>query len=239
MFSLSRDQDYKGINQITTALCKWYCLPIMIESSITFINNCEKCILNKYRNLLDIKFNLTPTTSKPFEHIYFNFFKRDYWKLSNHYWYLFSIWINLALEKLHITPYRGTELINKGLENYCQLYSIELHYITSKLTNSNLPAERFRSTLIVHFRCLNSDNKILSPDLLMKRAIIGYNIQYIRWSYTYKNLHQRHGPIRSKRAHNHFRICTKSQRNNCKALPFPERPKPTNKRKDNFKTMLK
>ncbi|ERL91686.1 hypothetical protein D910_09013 [Dendroctonus ponderosae] len=76
---------------------------------------------------------------------------------------------------LKITCDQGTEFKNKDLEDLCRLYKIELHFGTSKNSNSNSPVERFHSTLIEHYRCIKQENKQLTPEQIIRRALLGYN----------------------------------------------------------------
>lgn len=67
---------HKGINEIKASLsrnCYW---SDMIKDITNFVNNCKTCQTAKYdRHPPVLKFNLTPTASKPFEHIHAATFK--------------------------------------------------------------------------------------------------------------------------------------------------------------------
>ncbi|ERL84301.1 hypothetical protein D910_07676 [Dendroctonus ponderosae] len=64
-------------------------------------------------------------------------------------------------------PFEQIHAFEQLLENFCKLYKIELHYGTSKNSNSNSPVERFHSTLIEHYRCLKSKNIRYTPEQLI------------------------------------------------------------------------
>ena len=187
---------HRGINEMKTALSSKFYWPKMIIDIENFVNNCEICLKNKYdRNPPIIKFNLTPTSSKPFEHVHIDTFKIsnesyltiiDTFSRYGQAYPLNSVTGISIIENLlnfvshhglplKITTDSGTEFKNKEFEDFCKLYKIELHYTTPKNSNSNSPVERFHSTLIEHFRCLQEQHKKLTADQLIKRAILGYN----------------------------------------------------------------
>jgi hypothetical protein len=67
---------HKGINEMTNSLKRHYYWPNMIKDITTYVNNCKICQTAKYEgNPPVIKFNLTPTSSKPFDHIHTDTFK--------------------------------------------------------------------------------------------------------------------------------------------------------------------
>lgn len=71
---------HRGINELKKSLSETYYLPKMSEDIVNYVNNCEICQKNKCnRNPPIIKFNLTPTASKPFDHRHI-----DVFKISNH-----------------------------------------------------------------------------------------------------------------------------------------------------------
>lgn len=187
---------HRGINEMKQSLTSKYYWPKMSEHIEHYINNCEVCQKNKYdRNPPVIKFNLTPTTSKPFEHIHIDTFKisnENYLTIIDTFsrygqaYPLKYLTGPAVLENIFsfithhgipnkITTDCGTEFKNKEVEDFCKIHKIELHYTTSKNSNSNSPVERFHSTLIEHYRCLKESNTQFTPDQLIKRAILGYN----------------------------------------------------------------
>lgn len=187
---------HRGINEMKQALpCKYY-WPKMASDIEKYVNNCEICQKNKYdRNPPVVKFNLTPTSSKPLEHIHIDTFKIsnesfltiiDTFSRYGQAYHLRSLTGPSILDNLfifishHGLPFKittdcGTEFKNKELEDFCKLYKIDLHYTTPKNSNSNSPVERFHSTLIEHYRCLKEENKQYSPPELMKRVVLAYN----------------------------------------------------------------
>lgn len=67
---------HRGINETRMALSRRFYWPRMSDDVTDYINNCEVCQKNKYdRSPPVIKFNLTPTASRPFEHIHVDTFK--------------------------------------------------------------------------------------------------------------------------------------------------------------------
>lgn len=187
---------HRGITEMKNALSAKYYWPKMLNDIENFINNCETCQKNKYdRSPPVIKFNLTPTCSKPFEHIHVDTFKIaneiyltiiDTFSRYGQAYHLKTLSGIEVIEQLFnfithhglplkITTDSGTEFKNKELENFCKLYKIDLHYTTPKNSNSNSPVERFHSTLIEHYRCLREENNNFTPNQLIKRAVLGYN----------------------------------------------------------------
>lgn len=187
---------HRGINEVTVAVTSKYYWPKMSQDIEHFINNCEVCLKNKYdRDPPTLKFNLTPTASKPFEHIHI-----DVFHISNSYYltiidafsrygqaYPIKSITGLAIVESFltfvthhglpkiITADSGSEFKNNDLQNFCKLHGIELHYTTAKNSNSNSLVERLHSSLIEHFRCLREENKHFTPDQLMKYSILSYN----------------------------------------------------------------
>jgi len=187
---------HRGINEMRTALLKRFYWPKLIEDVENYVNNCENCQRNKYdRDPPVVKFNLTPTASRPFEHIHVDTFRMNYdafvtiidsFSRYGQAYPLKSITGTEVVENLltfithhglplKITADQGTEFKNKDLEDFCKLYKIELHYTTAKNSNSNSPVERFHSSIIEAYRCLKDENNGLSTEQLMKRGVLGYN----------------------------------------------------------------
>lgn len=187
---------HKGINEMKASLSKTYYWPNMIKDITNYVNSCNTCQKAKYdRNPPALKFNLTPTSKKPFEHIHI-----DTFQISNKTFLTIldsfsrygqaypikslqntNIVDNLLIFISHhglpakITTDRGTEFKNNVLEDFCKLHRIELHFTTSKNSNSNSPVERLHSTLAEEIRCLKLDKPHEDVDTLMKYAILGYN----------------------------------------------------------------
>ena len=123
----------------------------MIVDIENYVNNCDTCLKNKYdRNPPVIKFNLTPTSSKPFEHIHIDTFKiwnENYLTIIDSFsrygqaYPLKSLTGPMVIENIlnfishhglpqKITADSGTEFKNKEIEDFCKIYKIELHYKT-------------------------------------------------------------------------------------------------------------
>ena len=187
---------HRGITEMKTALCSKFYWPKMVIDIENYVNNCEICLKNKYdRNPPVIKFNLTPTSSKPFEHIHIDTFKIanesyltiiDTFSRYGQAYPLKSLTGPAVIENLlsfishhglpqKITTDSGTEFKNREVEDFCKIYKIDLHYTTPKNSNSNSPVERFHSTIIEHYRCLKNELNNFTPDQLIKRSVLGYN----------------------------------------------------------------
>lgn len=187
---------HKGINETKASLSKNHYWPSMIKDVTNYINTCNTCQRAKYdRDPPTIKFNLTPTADKPFQHIHM-----DSFQISGHAYLTildsFSRYgqayplkslqsINVIDALLNfishhglphkITTDRGTEFKTVLVQEFCTLHKIDLHYTTSKNSNSNSPVERFHSTLAEEIRCLKIDKPKDDINTLMKYAILGYN----------------------------------------------------------------
>jgi hypothetical protein len=169
---------HKGINEMKTSIERNFYWPDLIKDITNFVNNCVTCQVSKYeRNPPVLKFNLTPTASKPLEHIHIDTFKisnnsfltiLDAFSRYGQAYHIASLSpINIIDSLLvfishhglpnKITADRGSEFKNNSLENFCELHKIELHFTTSKNSNSNSPVERFHSTLAEEIRCLKID----------------------------------------------------------------------------------
>lgn len=187
---------HRGINEMKLAVTQKFYWPKMAEDITNYVNNCETCLKNKYdRSPPIIKFNLTPTSSKPLDTVHIDTFKIsnntfltiiDTFSRYGQAYHINSLTGPEILENLlnfithhglplKITSDRGTEFKNKEMEDFCKLYRIELHYTTSLNSNSNSPIERFHSSLIEHYRCLKDENKHFTPTQLMKRVVLAYN----------------------------------------------------------------
>jgi hypothetical protein len=187
---------HKGINEMKTSIERNFYWPDLIKDITNFVNNCVTCQVSKYeRNPPVLKFNLTPTASKPLEHIHIDTFKisnnsfltiLDAFSRYGQAYHIASLSpINIIDSLLvfishhglpnKITADRGGEFKNNSLENFCELHKIELHFTTSKNSNSNSPVERFHSTLAEEIRCLKIDKPHENITSLMNYAIIGYN----------------------------------------------------------------
>lgn len=187
---------HRGISELKLSLNQRYYWPKLLEDIENYVNNCEICQRNKYdRSPPIVKFNLTPTAAKPFEHIHVDTFRMNFEAYVtildsfSRYGQAYPLKSITGVEvtenvytfithhglPLKITTDQGTEFKNKDLEDFCKLYKIDLHYTTAKNSNSNSPVERFHSSIIESYRCLKEENKELSTDQLIKRAVLGYN----------------------------------------------------------------
>lgn len=187
---------HKGISETKNSLNRNYYWPNMMIDVTNYVNACKICQISKYdRSPPIIKFNLTPTSSKPFEHIHIDVFKilnNSFFTIIDsfsrygqayHIPTLSSINIidNLLVFISHhglplkITSDNGREFKNNCLEDFCKLHKIELHFTTAKNSNSNSPVERFHSTLAEQIRCLRNEKPKESAEDLIRLSLIGYN----------------------------------------------------------------
>lgn len=187
---------HRGMNELKTSLSNNYYWPNMNDDIIKYIDKCETCNKNKYdRHPPPIKFSLTPTAMKPFEHVHIDIFRigssphltiLDAFSRYGQAYALPNITGTSVISALitffthhglplKITTDCGTEFKNYDLSDFCKLHKIELHYTSSKNSTSNAPVERFHSTLAEHIRCIKEDKKTLSTDQVIKYALLCYN----------------------------------------------------------------
>lgn len=187
---------HRGINETTQLLTKNYYWPNLTNMVKDYINRCEICQTGKYdRNPPKIKFQSTPSYSKPFETLHLDTFRINnrhfltiidaFSKYGQAYPIDSVININVMNNILtylshHGVPQtiivdQGNEFKNLLLDEFCKIHKIILHYTTVRNSNSNSPVERFHSTLSDSIRCLLQQYPNDHIDLLMKYAIMGYN----------------------------------------------------------------
>ena len=187
---------HKGITEMKTSLKKHYYWPDIDKDITNYVNTCDICQRAKYeRHPPRLKFNLTPTSNKPFEHIHMDTFhvaKQSFITILDsfsRYGQAYSVQTSQAIMTIDsllnfishhgipkkITTDRGNEFNNTTLKDFCDLHKIELHVTTAKNSNSNSPVERFHSTLIEELRCLKLEKPNENIKTLMNHAILGYN----------------------------------------------------------------
>lgn len=187
---------HRGINDTLNALKQKYYWPKMQENVTYHINTCDTCQTAKYdRNPPRIKFQLTPTCSKPFEVIHIDIFQYSgkkfltiidsfskylqayYLQNSNSISVLNSILKYVSHHGIPqtITCDNGTEFNTSYLKDFAKLHGIILHFTTRGNSNSNSPIERAHSTLAENLRCLQIEDKTSDIPHLMFYAILGYN----------------------------------------------------------------
>ncbi|GJQ65376.1 hypothetical protein Trydic_g7487 [Trypoxylus dichotomus] len=161
-----------------------------------YVNSCEICQKSKYeRHPSKLIFKPTPIGSKPFEHIYI-----DSFKVSNQsfvtiidsfskFGQAYPITSLNAIETankviqyfsrfgipMKITCDNGNEFRNKVFQDLCNLYEIELHYVTAYNSNSNSTIERFHSSILEAIRIVREEKANLNIQDLMNFAILSYN----------------------------------------------------------------
>lgn len=161
-----------------------------------FVATCEICKTSKYdRRPPKLKHLPIPMGSKPFEHLHIDIFKiakEPYLTLLDNfsrYGQAYPLtattraeiiekinqYMNHHGKPLKISVDSGTEFKNRDLQDFYQLHQIELHFTTTKNSSSTSPVERFHSTLIELFRCLQAEHKRRNPRQIMTGAVLAYN----------------------------------------------------------------
>lgn len=161
-----------------------------------YIKNCEICNKAKYDRLPPIaNLNLTPTASKPLDHIFVDTFEIEKLKFVTildyftKYAIAYEIKTKNATETcdafldyfMHygiprkITTDNGTEFDNGLIKDLIKLYEIEHHLTTPNNPRSNGAVERFHSTLIEHYRVSKLASPNLKPIVRVKQCVISYN----------------------------------------------------------------
>lgn len=190
--------NHRGIEETYSKLKERYFWPNMQSDIQNFINECDICRLSKYdRHPLKLKYNITPTASKPFEIIHIDSLALDkqkfltiidsFSKYAQAYPLLSMQRTEIANKLLtyfghhgipkQIIADNGGEFKNDLLQELLKLHKIDIHFISSQHPESNGMVERFHSTVIEHIRILNNREnfKNESIETKVKYAIIAYN----------------------------------------------------------------
>lgn len=188
--------NHRGIVETIAQIKRKFYWPNIANDVRKFVNSCEICQRTKYdRNPPRIEFQITPSPKKPFEIIHIDVFQADSKKFLtvidkfSKFGQAFPLKAANATEIVNalikfmsfyglptqIVTDPGTEFNNSTIKDFTNLHKINIHFGTSKNSNSNSPVERFHSTILEHLRVL----KIQKPDIevtdLMPYAIFGYN----------------------------------------------------------------
>lgn len=163
-----------------------------------FINECDICRLSKYdRNPLKLKFNHTPTPSRPLEIVHIDsvtFDKQKFLTIVDAFskyaqaYPLLSLQRTEIIDKLlmffghHGCPKiivsdNGGEFKNDLLQEFLRLHNIDSHFISSQHPQSNGIVERFHSTLREHYRIFNNRDNFKNESTISKirYSIFAYN----------------------------------------------------------------
>lgn len=190
--------NHRGIEETYNRLKEKYFWPKMQISIQEFINECDVCRLSKYdRNPLKLKFNLTPTASKPFEIVHIDSVSLDkqkfltivdsFSKYAQAYPLismqrteivknLLNFFSHHGIPKMIIAD-NGGEFKNDLLQEFLQIHKVNIHFISSQHPQSNGIVERFHSTLIEHVRLFNNREDFKNEHITTKvsYALIAYN----------------------------------------------------------------
>lgn len=190
--------NHRGIDETHWTLKRSYYWPNMRQSIQKFINNCEVCVRTKYdRNPIKVKYNVTPTASRPLETLHmdtmtmektkfltiidpFSKFAQAYpLKSSNAIDIVDTLLKHFSLFGIptNITTDNGPEFQNSMVREFMILHKINLHFTSSQHPESNSPIERFHSTIIEHIRILNEKEETKQDDVRkkVKYALLAYN----------------------------------------------------------------
>lgn len=190
--------NHRGITETLEHLKRKYYWPNMKKTIQKFINNCETCLASKYdRHPLKMKYNITPTASRPLEIIHidkmtlenskfltivdsFSKFAQCYpLKSSNSVELvkgLVSFFSHHGIPSSIISD-NGAEFHSSLIRELLEFHKIKIHFISSQHPDSNGVIERFHSTLVEHIRLLNI-SKLFQNDTIQTKvcyAVIAYN----------------------------------------------------------------
>lgn len=190
--------NHRGIDETYERIKREYYWPNLRTSIQKIINNCELCLKCKYeRSPLKLKYNVTPTASRPLETLHVDKFTIDNSKFLtiidtfSRYAQAYPISASTGVEIVNglmkffshhgvpnnIVSDNGTEFQNALVKELMALHKIEIHFISSQHPESNGIIERFHSTLIEHMRLLNNREEFKNTSTRNKinYAIVAYN----------------------------------------------------------------
>lgn len=190
--------NHRGITETLQKLSSKHYFPNMQKSIQEYINNCETCKLVKYdRNPLKLKYNITPTPSKPFKIIHIDILKYEHYKFLtiidafSKYAQAYPVSTLTAVEIMtnllkyfshHSTPGliisdNGSEFDNGLIQDFLKLHKIDIHFCSPHHPASNGLIERFHSTLLEHVKLLNNRKEFKDDSIEHKvlYGIIAYN----------------------------------------------------------------
>lgn len=189
--------NHRGIEETEQRIKQLYYWPYMKKSIQTFINECEICQQSKYeRNPVNIKMNITPTATKPFEILHLDTFtleKTKFLTIIDSFSKYAQAYVLTALVSTQIvdnlikffthhgipkqiTTDNGTEFKNSVINDLLSLHKIKIHFCSPNHPQSNSLVERLHSTIIEHIRLLNTqgfENDCMESK--MAYAILAYN----------------------------------------------------------------
>lgn len=190
--------NHRGIDETHWQIKQSMYWPNMRETIQRVINNCEVCTRCKYdRNPIKVKYNITPTASKPLETIHLDTLTLDGRKFLtiidsfSRFGQAYPLNSSNAVEIVnalvqhfshHGTPQNivtdnGPEFQNALFREFLLLQNINIHFTASQHPESNGIIERFHSTLIEHIRILKERKEFKDVEIQTKvnYAILAYN----------------------------------------------------------------
>ncbi|KXZ75701.1 Pro-Pol polyprotein-like Protein [Tribolium castaneum] len=190
--------NHRGINETLQKISSRYYWPNMQKAIQNFINKCEICKAVKYdRKPLKLKFNLTPTPTKPFEIVHIDVLKYQSHKFLtiidafSKYAQVYLLENMQAIEIMkklliffshHSVPSliitdNGSEFDNGVVTEFFRLHKIDVHFCSPHHPASNGLIERFHSTFLEHLNLLNNRPEFSKDPISTKilYATIAYN----------------------------------------------------------------
>lgn len=190
--------NHRGIDECHLRLKRDFYWPNMRETIQKYINNCEICVKCKYDRMpIKVKYNVTPTASRPLETLHIDTMTLDGSKFLtlvdsfSRYAQAYPLKSANAIDvieallqyfKHHGTPTNivtdnGPEFQNSLFREFMLLHRVLVHYTASQHPESNSIVERFHSTLVEHFRILSlrPEYKKSPSKTKVDYAIVAYN----------------------------------------------------------------
>jgi len=190
--------NHRGVNETYLKLSKEYYWPNMQLSIQNFIAKCEICRTVKYdRKPIKLKFNITPTPTKPFEIVHVDTLKYEckkfltiidaFSKYAQVYLLETSQGQEIAENLMHYFSHHsvpgllvmdnGPEFDNGVVRDFLLLHKVDTHFCSPHHPPSNGLIERFHSTFLDHINILNNSPQFSKDSVKSKIhfAIIAYN----------------------------------------------------------------
>lgn len=190
-------QVHRGFNQTIASIRRLYFWPLLDNDVKNFINECVPCQSAKYeRNPVKIKYQLTPTPSKPLQKLHIDIYFIDNCKFLT----LIDPFSKLG-QAIKIETKNTLDIINAFLKftscfnipkeivcdneqafnsqlfkEFCKIHHINLHLVTPMHSTSNSPIERLHSTLTESYRALSLEKpREKDVEYKMLLCVLGYN----------------------------------------------------------------
>lgn len=190
--------NHRGSIETFQKLKRKYYFNDMLRTIQNYINSCEICQKAKYnRHPPKIPLNLTPTATKPFEHLFMDtvqieqkiyltiidyfsklgYAKKILCKEAATVGQALIEYFSLYKVPLKITTDNGSEFKNNLVKQILATQHIDIHFITPNHPDSNGPIERLHSTLLEHIRIfrVKEETKKKNIEELVQLALLAYN----------------------------------------------------------------